>query len=113
MGGFVIDIVFMFLFKSFVRTLRFIKSSRWNRKTASVMDCIVLDPLMGCPSVKVHYQVVSIDRAQEGWNEIPFCFRRSAKQYAPRFSNNRSVTVRINPQRPDEMLFFEMDQKDG
>ncbi|SRR5216683_2760875 len=111
MGGFVLDIVIAFLFKSLVRAFRFIKSMRWDRKTASVTDCIVLDPFMGCPSVKVHYEVVSNDRSKEGRNEIPFFFDYSAKQYAQRFSNNPPVTVRVNPNNPEEMQFFDFDRE--
>lgn len=112
MGGLVLDIVLAYLFKSLVRAFRFIKSMRWDRKTGSLIDFMVLDPFMGCPSVMVHYKVISNDRSKEGRNEIPFCFRRSAKQYAPKLSSNLPVTVRVNPNNPEEMQFFAFDQKD-
>jgi len=79
MGGFVIDIVLVFLFKSTVRLLHLLKSSKWERSTALVMDRAVLEPAMGCPSVKVHYKVFPNDRSTEGWDEIPFLFDWSAK----------------------------------
>jgi hypothetical protein len=111
MAGFVIDIVLVFLFKSLVRAFQFIESLRWDHRTASVLNCLVLDPLMGCPSVRVHYKIASNGCSQEGCNEIPFCFRSSAKQHAQRFPSNLQVTVRVNPNNPEEMQFFDFDQK--
>jgi|SRR6266851_6057190 len=109
MGGLVIDIVLAFLFKSFVRAFHFVKSLRWKRSTATVMDSTVLDPYMGCPSVKVHYQVSS-DSSQQGSDEVPFYLRGSAKRYAQSFSHNLVVTVRVNPNNSREMFFFPYDQ---
>jgi hypothetical protein len=109
MGGLVIDIVLAFLFKSVVRAFRFVKSLRWKRSTATVVDSTVLDPYMGCPSVKVHYQDSS-DSSQQGTDEVPFYLRGSAKRYAQDFSLGMEVIVRVNPNNPGEMLFFPHDQ---
>ncbi len=110
MGGFVLDIALMFLFKSVLRAIRFLKSLRWNRSTATVLDSTVIDPDIGCPSVKVHYQIVANGGSQQGEDDVPFFLRRSAKSYALNFSENRAVVVRINPANPKEMLFAPSDQ---
>jgi hypothetical protein len=109
MGGLVIDVVLAFLFKSFVRAIHYVKSLRWKRSTATVVDSTVLDPYMGCPSVKVHYQVSS-NSSQQGLDEVPFYLRGSAKRYAQGFSGNLAVIVRVNPSNPKEMFFFPNDQ---
>ena len=111
MGGLVIDIVLAFLFKSFVRAFHFVKSLRWQRSPASVLKSTVLDPFLGCPSVRVHYQVVSTENSQQGWDEVPFCFRGSARRYAQSFSRNEVVTVRVNPDNSREMYFFPDDHR--
>jgi hypothetical protein len=111
MGGLVIDIVLAFLFKSFVRALRYVKSIRWKRSTATLVDSTVLDPYMGCPSVKVRYQV-SNDGSQKGSDEVPFYLRGSAIKYAERFSGDLGVIVRVNPSNPRDMFFFPYDQHD-
>jgi hypothetical protein len=110
MGGLVIDIVLAFLFKSTIRAFHFFKSSKWERATALVMDRAVLDPIIGCSSVKLHYKLVSGDHSTEGWDDIPFCMRGSARAYAERLSEHSSVTVRVNPKNPQETRFFEQDQ---
>lgn len=109
MGGLVIDIVLAFLFKSLVRSFHFLKSLRWRRSTATVVDSTVLDPYIGCPSVKVHYQVSS-DSSLQGADQVPFYLRGSAKRYAQSFSRNLEVIVRVNPTNSGEMLFFPYDQ---
>lgn len=110
MGGLVIDIILAFLFKSFVRAFHFVKSLRWKRSTAIVVDSTVLDPYMGCPSVKVHYQVVSSESSQQGSDEVPFYLRGSAKRCAHSLPRNLAVIVRINPSNTREMVFFPYDQ---
>jgi hypothetical protein len=109
MGGLVMDIVLAFLFKSLVRAFQYVKSLRWTRSTATVVDSRVLDPYMGCPSVKVHYQV-STNSSQQGLDEVPFYLHSSAKRYAQGFSGNLAVIVRVNPSNPSEMFFFPNDQ---
>jgi len=108
MAGLVIDIFLVFLFKCVVRSVHFFGSSDWKRSTAFVKNWAVLDPIWGCPSVKVRY--VLEGSSIESQDEIPFLFRGSARQYAERFSHTFPVTVRINPKNPDERRFFDEDQ---
>jgi hypothetical protein len=110
MGGFVLDIAVMFIFKSLVRAMRFLRSLRWERTKATVVDLTVLDPDMGCPSVKIRYQVLSNGVSHQGVDELPFFLRRSAKSYARDFPHNQTVVVRINSGNPREMLFAPSDQ---
>jgi hypothetical protein len=112
MGGLVIDIVLAFFFKSLVRSFHFLKSLRWRRSTATVVDSTVLDPYMGCPSVKVHYQISS-DSSQQEVDEVPFYLCRSAKRYAQGFLGHPTVIVRVNPDDSREMFFFPYDQPDS
>lgn len=110
MGGFVLDIALMFILKSMVRAMRFLKSLRWDRSAATVLDLTVIDPDMGCPSVRVHYQIVANQGSQQGADDVPFFLRGSAKNYAQNFSENRVIVVRVNPGNPKEMLFAPSDQ---
>jgi hypothetical protein len=111
MGGLVLDIAVMFIFRSLVRIARFLSSLGWSRNDATVLDATVIDPDMGCPSVKIHYQVVSNGRTQQGEDQIPFFLRTSAKSYARSLAEKRSIVVRINPANPRQTLFTPSDQK--
>ncbi len=110
MAGLVLDIVVMFIFKSFVRAMRFLRSLRWNHSTATVLNLTVIDPDMGCPSVRVQYQLVSNGSSQQGVDELPFFLRGSAKRYVEEFPKSRDVVVRVNPGNHREMLFVPYDQ---
>ena len=109
MGGLIIDIILAFSFKSFLRAFHFVESLRWSRTVATVFDSTVLNPYIGCPSVKVRYTVDG--SCQRGSDEVPFYLRVSAKRYAEGFSGNPTVTVRVNPDNPNELLFFPYDQR--
>jgi hypothetical protein len=108
MGGLVLDIYVVFLWKSIHRVIQFIRSLRWKRVAASVSDVMVQVPLMGCPSVRVSYRVDSNPRYLEGQDDVPFCIHWSAKDYARGFPRGTRVTVRI---RSEETLFFKLDQR--
>jgi len=110
MGGLVLDIVVMFIFKSFVRAMRLLKSLRWNRTKATVLDSTLVDPDMGCPGVRVHYQIASHGDIHQGVDELPFFLRGSAKSYVQRLSRSQAVVVRVNPANPKDMLFAPSDQ---
>ena len=108
MGGLVLDIVVVFLWKSATRAIQFIGSLRWKRTVASVREVIVLDPFLGCPSVRVYYRFDSTPRFTEGEDEVPFLLRWSAKQYAQRLSQAATVIVRV---RSEKTLFFKLDHQ--
>jgi hypothetical protein len=111
MGGLVIDIILMYLFKSAVRVFDFFKSSKWERTRASFKDWDVVDPAWGCPSVKLYYEFVSRKGLTKGWDEIPFYMRWHARTYAESLSRGLRPMIRVNPENPEETQFFELDQK--
>jgi hypothetical protein len=111
MGGFVLDIFLMFLVKSLIPVFWFIRSSSWERRSASVDHSAELYPGWGCPSVKVYYQTPSNGSSLQESNEIPFCFYFSAKAYARAFSVGQQITVRVDPNQLLRTLFFQTDQK--
>ena len=65
------DILLMYLIKSTVRMFRDYKSSSWEQTTALVTGQIVLDPCLGCPSIKLHYKFDYDGSLTKGWDEIP------------------------------------------
>lgn len=107
----VIDIVAIFLWKSLLHLLWFIRSSRWNQAVASVRQVDVLDPDWGCPAVKVFFRVTSTNGLVEGASEIPFLFRSSAKEYATTFLPGKPVVVRVGGRNAQRALFFSIDQE--
>lgn len=107
----VLDIVLTYPFKSAVRVFHYFQSSKWERTRALVTGGIVLDPFLGCPSVKLHYKFDSNGRSTKSWDVIPFTHRLPARAYAESFPHNHPVTIRVNPKNPQKTRFFEHDQK--
>src|ERR1700723_505260 len=105
MAGLVIDIVLAYMFRSLVRTFHFVKSLRWSRVDGITLESTVLDPYLGCPSVKVRYQI-STDASQEWWDEVPFYFIGSARIYAKELRHDMGVIIRVNPNNPRKAFFF-------
>ena len=111
MGGLVIDIFIMYSIKAVARAYSLISSERWERVKAKILDITLLDPDVGCTSVRVDYQLSLETSKLNGREEIPFVFRWSARDYMQLLSNRTMVKVRVNPQNPKETLFFESDQR--
>jgi hypothetical protein len=110
-AGFVLDIVVAYLHKSFIRVFQYIESARWKRVTASIVESSVLDPPIGCPSVRIRYQV---DAEHNPWvteAEIPFLGRGDAERFARKFSSSRKVSVRVHPDFSTETRFYAFGQK--
>ena len=108
----VIDIYVMFLWKSILRIFWLLKSSKWDRIAALLVYAGSSIPDWGCPVVNVSYKLASQDTGfQQGTTEIPFIFRGSAEHYARKFSEERPVTVRVDPKNPKRTLLFGHDQK--
>jgi len=105
------DRVLMYLIKSAVRAFLYFISSNWERTRALVTGHIVLDPFLGCPSVKLHYKFDSNGGSIKGWDVIPALSPLPAKSYAENFLHNHPVTIRVNPKNPQNTRFFELDQK--
>jgi hypothetical protein len=104
------DKILGYLIKSAVRAFRYYKSSSWEQTTALVTGHIVLDPCLGCPSVKLHYKFDYDGRSIKGWDVIPFTGLYKAKYYAESFTHNMPRTIRVNPRNSHETRFFEQDQ---
>jgi len=101
----------LFFFRSIIRVFDYLKTSRWERTTASITDKTVLDPFWGCASVELRYRYDSSLGPAEGLDRIPFQGRSFAAYYADSFTHNMPRTIRVNPENPKETRFFERDQK--
>ena len=55
MGFGVADLVVTYFLKSTVRAFLYVMSSGWERTTAIVTGQVILEPFLGCPSVKLCY----------------------------------------------------------
>src|SRR5271165_6383435 len=110
MGWLVIDIILVYLYKGTIRVFHFLKSSGWERSKASFTDWAVVDPVWGCPSVKVHYEFNSKGSSTTGSDEIPFYMRWHAKTYTESLSRGLHPKIRVNPKNSLDTHFFEIDQ---
>jgi hypothetical protein len=106
-----LDEVLTYLFKSALRTCRYYKSSSWEQTTAQVTGQIVLLPIWGCASLRLHYKFDLEGDLIKSSDVIPFRFRLDAKTYAQNLTHNVTRVIRVNPRNPQETRFFERDQK--
>jgi hypothetical protein len=109
-GWLVIDVYLAYLFKITIRALRYFESLKWERSRAVLTDWSVINPVLGCPSVKLLYNFGPADLTA-GSEEVPFFMHWHAKTYAESLSRGLHPIVRVNPKNPRETRFFEMDQK--
>jgi len=107
MGGLVLDIYVVFLWKSIIRTIQFFGSLRWRRAVASLVNRNVQSPLFGCSTVRVYYRFESTPGYQVGEDEVPFCLVWDAKNFVERLPPGSTVKVRV---RKGKTLFFRLDQ---
>ena|ERR1035437_3163976 len=107
----VLDKLLTYSFKSALRVFHYFESYKWERARALVTGQVVLYPIWGCSSVKLHYRFDSEGRSIKGWDVIPFPALPQAKTYADSFSHNLPRIVRVNPKNSQETHFFELDQK--
>jgi hypothetical protein len=105
-----LDTLLTFSVKSALRVFCYYKSSNWEQTTARVTGQMVLDPIFGCPSVKLHYKFDYAGRSTKGSDLIPFPGTPQAKMYATSFTHNMMRIIRVNPKNPQETRFFEHDQ---
>jgi hypothetical protein len=64
----VLDKLLTYSFKSALRLLYYLESSKWDRATALITGQVVLYPIWGCSSVKLHYSFDS----EGGWPRSRF-----------------------------------------
>ncbi len=110
MGSLVLDIFLVFFFKVSIRILHYVESIRWVRCKASFTNWIVIDPGWGCPSVRVHYELIFNESPFSGLDEAPFLTHWRAKTYAQSLSRDLHPIIRLNPKNPQQTRFFELDQ---
>jgi hypothetical protein len=110
-GWLVIDAYFAYFFKTAIRMFRFFESLRWERSRAFLTDWTVMNPVLGCPSVRLHYSFGPSEPSAAGSEEVPFLMYWHAKTYAESLSCGLRPMIRVNPTNPQETRFFELDQK--
>lgn len=110
-GALVIDVIVIFLWKQAVRICQGITSSKWDRKTAKILE-VSASPATtpGCPVVKISYRFFIQEQAYECTSAVPFLFVGSAKQYAQALRSRDGVVVRVDPRNPERSLLFHGDQ---
>jgi hypothetical protein len=97
-----------------MRAFYYFQSTKWERTIGFVKGQVVLDPIWGCPSVKLHYRFDSKNgHPTKGWDVIPALSLLEARNYAASFPHDHPVTIRVNPKNPQKTQFFERDQKGG
>ena|ERR1035441_9882668 len=102
MGFGVADLVVTYFLKSTVRAFLYVMSSGWERTTAIVTGQVILEPFLGCPSVKLCYKFDLNGQVINSWNKVPLPTMYDARTYAASFSHNMPRIIRVNPKNPQE-----------
>ena len=110
MGGLFIDIVIVFIAKSLLRGIAYVRSRRWDRRNATLREVSVLHYAFGCDCVRARYVVEGSARGVESIEEIPFMLPTNGSLLASRLGYLRAIVVRVNPVRAAESRFFLSDQ---
>jgi hypothetical protein len=110
MGFGVADLVITFFLKITARAFLYIRSARWQRTTAFVTRSTIIEPSLGCPSVKLCYRFDRNGQGIESWSNVPTLTMYAAKTYAGSFSQDMPRVIRVNPSDSNRTLFFELDQ---
>ncbi len=106
-----LDSLLMYLTKNIVRALHYIESSNWERTTAFITEHDVLNPFLGCRTVKLHYRFDFYGQPISSRDSIPVLGLLEAEDYAGNFRHNLPVIVRVNPKNPQKTQFFDVDQE--
>lgn len=111
MGGLVIDIYLVYLYRASIRLFHFFQSLRWDCVVASLTDWRVIDPTFGGPSLKVYYEFTMNGHLITGQDEFSFFMPLQTMSYAKSLSRGLPSIVRMNPNNPHETRYFDHDQK--
>jgi hypothetical protein len=100
MGGLVLDIFVVYLFRALSRAWRLRGTSRWEPTKANIgsISCPLIT--WGCPVVEVVYVYKISNEIYSGLETIPFIWRSSAENYVSRNPEGSIVIVRVKPNDP-------------
>lgn len=111
LGGLVIDIYLVYLYRACIRLFRFFQSQEWDRVVASLTDWTVVDPFWGGPSLKVYYEFTVNGHLITGQDEFSFFMPLQTTSYAKSLSRGLPSIIRVNPKNAKETRYFDHDQK--
>jgi hypothetical protein len=110
MGGWFLDIYFVYLFKWFARLLRKRGANSWPIIQASVTSSTATSGGLGCPTSEVIYTYEIDGHIFGGRNEKPFITPSSAENYVAAFPAGSQVIVRTKPETPEVSVVLDSDQ---
>jgi len=102
MGGFVIDIFLVYLFRILLSTWRRVGASSWEMLTATVAEASCPMMPLGCPVAEIVYLYVVTGETYSGIASIPFIWQSSAELYAKLHCTGTPIQIRVDPTEPKE-----------
>jgi hypothetical protein len=106
----VLDKLLTYSIKSLIRAFRRQQSVKWERTRALVTGAIVVNPLWGCSSVRLHYKYDLDGQSTKGSDIVPFLALWKAREYADSFPHNLPRVVRVDPNDTRNTRYFDIDQ---
>jgi hypothetical protein len=110
MGGLVLDIFIVYLFRVLIRAWRRLGTSEWELRKATVASVSCPPIAWGCPIVEVVYLYKIDEMTYSGSANIPFIWRSSANEYARKHPQESILEVRVKPGDPEISVMRAEDQ---
>ena len=109
MGGLVIDVFLVYLFRTLLRKWRQRGTSQWEARKAQVAS--ISSPLVwGCPVVEVVYLYRINEETYSGLETVPFIWLSSAEDYVRRNPQQSILIARVKPGDPARSTIRNEDQ---
>lgn len=105
MGGLVIDVLVIFLWRTVVQLAARIKSNKWTQCKA-----IAFDARADGAQVTISYHFKVGGRNEKGCWDIPFLFSDTAERYARATPKGTTVWIRFDPHSPQRSVLLIADQ---
>ena len=109
MGGWFLDVLVAYLFKSLTRLLRMRGSAAWPTQVGTVTSSHVHQPALGCATAEIAYMYKIGTSIYTGMTEKP-SFMGSAEKYAACFVPESRLIVRVKPGAPEISVVRDEDQ---
>ena len=110
MGGWVLDVFIVYLYKALARSLQRRGSTTWAITKATVESAYCPPKALGCPTAEVVYTYAVEQSIYSGMNEKPFVLWSSAEDYAARYTPRSTLVVRLKPSEPETSIVRDEDQ---
>jgi len=112
-SGWYLDILFGYLIRILIRTVKARGSDHWAVEKGTVTGSRSDPAPYGGPFAEVTYTYTHEGEYFSGMHREPCILRSSSEEYAARFREGSDIILRIKPEEPDLSIVRQRDQAIG